>query len=217
MVPTRPLSALPETHALFARDDWPHVRKVTKALAYKVRPNLGEAKDLAHAAILRCLDHPKEPWRLTTGQLIKWLGRCVAFISFHWRRHDEGFPHDPIAQEGGSDELDDGTSYTLGHILEAPGPSPESAYAAVQAEAIYRKRLDLLGQKVADDALVSLLVAEVARKAESPKDAAIAKGFSADDVYNARKRLERAAIEVIEDERKAQALAQAQPPSQELR
>jgi hypothetical protein len=212
MVPTRPLRALPGTHALFAREDWPHVRKVTKALAYKVRPNLGEAKDLAHAAILRCLDHPKEPWRLTTGQLIKWLGRCVAFISFHWRRHDEGFPHDPIAQEGGKDELDDGTSYTLGHILEAPGLSPESAYAAAEAEAIYRKRLHRLGQKVADDELVSLLVAEVSRNAESPKDAATARGFSADDVYNARKRLERAALDVIEEERKAQASSSKEVP-----
>jgi hypothetical protein len=198
---TLPLPALPEDHPLFARDDWPLVRKKVKALAFKLRPTLAEAKDLAHAAILKCLQSEKEPWKRPTKGLVKWLGYTIANISFHQRRHDERFLHDPIAQEGG-DEKDDGTSYTLGHILRGGWPSPEEAFLSAEVEAIYRRRLVLLALKVQGDALVSLLVAEVRKGAESPMQTARAEGHSAEDVYNARKRLERAANEVLDDERR---------------
>jgi hypothetical protein len=205
-----PLLALPESHPLFAREDWPRVRKHIKALAYRLRPTLPEAQDLAHAAILKCLQHRKEPWRLPRGALIKWLTQCIAFISFHQRRHDERFPHDPIAQ-GRADELDDGTSYTVGHILRSAGPSPEAAVATMEVEAIYRRRLHALEQKVTDDALVSLLVAAVRRGSESPMAEALEEGYHAEDIYNARKRLERAANAMLDDERKAAAASKEVP------
>jgi DNA-directed RNA polymerase specialized sigma24 family protein len=205
------LLALPESHPLFAREDWPRVRKHVKAVAYRLRPTLPEAQDLAHAAILRCLAHRNEPWRLPRGALIKWLTKCVAFISFDQRRHDTRFRHDPIAQEG-ADELDDGTSYTVGHILRSAGPSPEAAVARMEVEAIYRRRLVALARKVEEDALVALLVAEVMRNAESPMAAALDEGFNAEDIYNARKRLERAANAVLDDERRA-AEASKEAPS----
>jgi hypothetical protein len=198
----RPPRPLPESHPLFAREDWPVIRKKTKVLAYRVRPSIAEAQDLAHAAILSCIQHEKEPWRLPPKALFAWLARRVAFIAFHERRHDQAFPKDPIAEEGAHD-LDDGTSYGFGHILHGPGPTPEDAYISAETESIYQRRLESLLRRIADDALASLLVAEVTRQAEAPMAAALAQGFTSDDIYNARKRIERAARAVLDDERNA--------------
>jgi hypothetical protein len=198
----RPPRALPASHALFAREDWPVVRKRIKALAYRLRPTIAAAQDLAHAAILSCLVDPSEPWRLPVDQLVTKLGYRVARIAFNERRHEARFPKDPIAQER-ADDLDDGSPHGFGHILHGPGPTPEDAYISAETESIYQRRLESLLRRIADDALASLLVAEVTRQAESPMAAALAQGFTNDDIYNARKRIERAARAVLDDERNA--------------
>ena len=200
-----PLRLIPADNPLYARDDWPLVRKKLRAIAFKKidRESMPRAEDLAHASILKCLEHASKPWKLPHKELVGWLAGVVGRIVWNEARHAESFPEVPIAGEGRKVELDDGTSYTVGAILRARGPSPEEAALTAEAEAIYRGRLDRLAARVADDALVSLLVAEVRKVDGSPMEAARARGFTAEDVYGGRKRLERAARAVLDEEQRA--------------
>ena len=205
-----PRRRLPEDNAVFVRDDWPLIRKKLRWIAYKktYKQSMPRAEDLAQASLLKCLEHNTEPWTKPHGKLVAWLAGVVGRMVFNEGRRAEKFPHVPLAEELGPVDTDDGASYTAGAILAARGPSPEEAAIAAEEAAIFLRRLDALAARVADDALVSLLVAEVRRGAESPIDAARAKGFTPDDVYNGRKRLERAAHAVLDEERGA-------PPSAE--
>jgi hypothetical protein len=209
-----PLRAIPADNPLYARDDWQLVRKKLRAIAFKRidKQSMPRAEDLAHASILKCLEHTSEPWKLSHKKLVGWLAGVVGRIVFNEARHAESFPEVPTAGEARKVELDDGTSYTAGAILHARGPSPEEAALTAEAEAIYRGRLDRLAARVADDALALLLVSEVRKVDGSPQEAALARGFTADDVYNGRKRLERAAHAVLDEEQRA-----APKPGEEAR
>lgn len=204
--PRRPI---PADNAVFARDDWPLVRKKLRWIAYKktFKQSMPRAEDLAQASVLKCLEHKTEPWKRSHGELVAWLAGVVGRMVFNERRRAEKSPEVPLAEELGPVGTDDGDSYTAGAILVARGPSPEEAAITAEEAAIFLRRLDALAARVADDALVSLLVAEVRGGAESPIAAARAHGFTADDVYNGRKRLERAARAVLDED--------AAPPSAE--
>jgi hypothetical protein len=198
--PPRP----PADNALYRREDWAIVRKKTLAAAYRFVATLPAASDLVQTAVLTCITDPKEPWLLPQRPLILYLVRVLSRIAFNERAHRERFPSVQAAEDTPHEDGEEGFDAHFDAILRTEAKNPEQAYISAEQEAIFAKRIVALRAKTKDDAPATFIIDAITRGEESPKDVALAAGYDIDDVYKARKRLERAARAVLEDEKKAE-------------
>ena len=199
-----PAPPLPDTHSAYARDDWALLRKKAILVGLKRHPGKpARALDLAHRAILKCLLSKRipPPWTWAHERLVGWLALRVKKIDNRELERARRFPEIPAAEDFDYDEDDPSVGHAVA-VLRSPIPDAEALAIAAEAERIYRRRVDALVRDVADDALLTLLVAEVQSDSDSPIAAALAQRHTREDVYVARKRLERAALAVLEEEKK---------------
>jgi DNA-directed RNA polymerase specialized sigma24 family protein len=198
--PPRP----PADNALYRREDWAVVRKKTVAAAYRFVSSLPKASDLVQTAVLTCITDPKEPWLLPQRPLVLYLVRVLSRVAFNVRAHRERFPSVQAAEDTPHEDGEDAFDAPFDAILRSQEKNPEQAYISAEQEAIFARRLLALAAKTKDDAPVTFIIDAIKRGEESPKDVALAAGYDIDDIYKARKRLERAARVVLEDEKKAE-------------
>jgi hypothetical protein len=207
-----PPPPLPARHPLFARADWPLVRKKAILYARKLGRSIPDARDLADKAIAACLTDPYEPWNGSQGKLFAALKLSMRRILFNKGEHDDRFPEVRALEDRDEDVAD--PLQQNGQVLPGGEPSPEADVANAQSEQTYRRRLAALAERMKDDALVTLLVAEMRKSQQEPMEVALAEGFTREDVYTARMRLKRAAEAVLEEDDEED--EEESPPSAEM-
>ena len=191
--------AIPPENPLFFRSDWVVLRKRVVCAAYTYASDKKSIPDFVSSAILTCLqDVERTPWLWPHEELAGYLVMVTARESYNRRRHEERFPKVRALEDVPHEESDEPRA--PGAVVRASGKNPEEAYLAAEEEHLYRRRLEALSTKLAGEELPSLLVRALRSGEDSPLEVARRAGFDKAAVQNARKRLARAAQEVLDEE-----------------